>query len=201
MSVLDKVSAFLDRVASLPYWQMAMLAALVVALLAGGYLILRPEPRPQGDFLSEEEVAQEVCGELTVYVAGAVRHPGVVRLEEGNRVVDAIEEAGGPLPDADLESLNLAQPVQDGQKILLPKQGESGAEGVGSGGKTEGGKVSINQASAKELEELPGIGPTLAERIIAFREKTGGFRSVEELKQVSGIGEKKFAELKELVEL
>ena len=100
MSVLDKISAFLYRVAGLPNWQIAVLSVLVAALLAGGYLILRPEPRPQGDFLSVDEAVPEEPCELTVYVAGAVRHPGVVRLEEGKRVVDAVEEAGGPLPEA-----------------------------------------------------------------------------------------------------
>jgi competence protein ComEA len=201
MSVLDKVSAFLDCLAGLPRWQTAVLVVLFLALLCGGYLILRPEPSPQGDFLPVEEAVPEEPCELTVYVTGAVLHPGVVRLAEGERVVDAIEEAGGPLPDADLESLNLAQTVQDGQKVMVPKQGQGGEGGTGAGTDAEGGKVSINSAGARELEELPGIGPTLAERIIAYREKMGGFKSVEELKQVSGIGEKKFAELEDLIEL
>ena len=199
--LLDKLSAFLDRIGNLPYWQMGVLAVLIAALAAGGYFIVRPAPRHEGDFLPAQEAAVEEPRELTVHVAGAVCHPGVVRMREGDRVIDAIEEAGGPLPEADLESLNLAQQVNDGQKILVHKVGENAGERPGIPGETGGGKVNINLASHSELEELPGIGPTLAERITAYREKAGGFRSIEELKQVSGIGEKKFEEIKDLVEL
>ena len=199
--MLERISAFLDRLSSLPYWQLAILALAVAGVALGGYLLLRPAPRPAGELLPAGEAEGDAPRDLTVYVAGAVAHPGVVLLVEGDRVVDAIEEAGGPLPEADLESLNLAQPVQDGQKILVPRVEEGGGEESGPAGEPTRGKVNLNHASRQELEELPGIGPTLAERIVAYREKAGCFKSVEELKQVSGIGEKKFAELRDLVEI
>lgn len=199
--MLEKISAFLDKLSSLPYWQIALLALLVAGGVVGGYFILRSPPRPESNFHPAGETIQEEPRELTVHVAGAVNLPGVYRLHEGDRVVDALEKAGGPLAEADLESLNLAQQVQDGQKIVVPVEGEEKDE---TGHDTRGGgndKVNLNYADRKELEELPGIGPTLAGRIMAYREEKGSFRSVEELKQVAGIGEKKFAELHDLVEI
>jgi competence protein ComEA len=200
--MLEKFSAFLDRLSSLPYWQIALLVMLIVGASVGGYFILRPVPRPQSVFHSMEEAATEEPRQLTVYVTGAVCHPGVIRLEEGDRIIDAIEEAGGPLPEANLESLNLAQTVQDGQKILVPRVEETGNGGLHPSGEAgNDAKVNINLAAQRELEELPGIGPTLAERIVAYREKKGGFKSVDELKQVSGIGDKKFEEISDLIEI
>ncbi|MEW6552930.1 MAG: helix-hairpin-helix domain-containing protein [Actinomycetota bacterium] len=202
--MLERFSAFLDRLIGLPYWQLALLAVLAAGLAVGGYFVLRPAPRQLGEFQAAAETAADDPspdeGELTVHVAGAVVNPGVVLLAPGDRVMDAVAAAGGPLPEADLDGLNLAQPVQDGQKITVPCQGEAEATpSPGSGG--ESGKIDLNTAGLEELEKLPGIGPTLAERIISYREKKGGFRSVEELKQVSGIGDKKFEEIRDLVEI
>ncbi len=200
--MLEKLSAFMDRLSSLPHWQIALLALFVVGALAGGYMILRPTPRPESVFHSTEETSMDEPLQLTVYVTGAVNHPGVIRLEEGDRIIDAIEEAGGPLPEANLESLNLAQTVQDGQKILVPRMEETANSGLYPSGESQSNAmVNINLAVQKDLEELPGIGPTLAERIVDYREKKGGFKSIEELKQVSGIGEKKFEEIRDLIEI
>ncbi|MDD3717182.1 MAG: helix-hairpin-helix domain-containing protein [Actinomycetota bacterium] len=201
--MLERFFDFLDRLFSLPRWQLALLAVMAVALAAGGYLLLRPEPRPAPDFLAAEDAtdsAQEEPREFTVHVSGAVAHPGVVLLAPGDRVIDAVEAAGGPLPEADLERLNLAQPVQDGQKVEVPLQGEQGEQATGGTGEV-GRKINLNTADRRSLEGLPGIGPTLADRIIAYREKKGGFSSVDELKRVSGIGEKKFEEIRDLVEV
>ncbi|HMG26291.1 MAG TPA: helix-hairpin-helix domain-containing protein [Acidimicrobiia bacterium] len=144
---------------------------------------------------------------VTVHVAGAVAKPGVYDLATGARVIDAIEAAGGGVPDADLNRLNLAAKVVDGQRVLVQRVGEAapagpsagGSSGTGGGTADPSGLVSLNSATQPELEALPGIGPTLAEAIIAERERRGGFRSVNELRDVRGIGEKRFADLKDKV--
>ncbi len=141
----------------------------------------------------------------TVHVAGAVAKPGVYDLAAGARVIDAIEAAGGGAPDADLNRLNLAAKVADGQRVLVQRVGEAAPAGSaspgasGSGGADPSGLVSLNSATQVELEALPGIGPTLAQAIITERERRGGFRSVNELRDVRGIGEKRFADLKDKV--
>jgi competence protein ComEA len=140
-----------------------------------------------------------------VHVAGAVAKPGVYDLDAGARVIDAIEAAGGGAPDADLNRLNLAAKVADGQRVLVQRVGEAAPAGSASPGGSGGenadpsGLVSLNSATQAELEALPGIGPTLAEAIITERERRGGFRSVNELRDVRGIGEKRFADLKDKV--
>ena len=145
---------------------------------------------------------------LVVHVAGAVSTPGVVELAAGARVIDAVEAAGGALEDADLDRLNLAAKVADGQRILVPRVGEPGAPDVTSSDGVPGGSdgtsapdglVNLNTASSTDLEALPGIGPVLAAAILAERERRGGFRSVQELRDVHGIGEKRYAELASLV--
>jgi competence protein ComEA len=147
-------------------------------------------------------------GLLMVHVAGAVAHPGVVRVGSGDRVIDAVEAAGGGLPNADLDRLNLAAKVADGQRIAVAVVGAPAtpevATSTGSGASTTdpGGPpplINVNTATSTELEELPGIGPTLAEAIVAERERRGGFRSVGELQDVRGIGEARYADIKDLV--
>jgi competence protein ComEA len=145
---------------------------------------------------------------IAVHVAGAVQHPGVVELRTGARVIDAVEAVGGALADGDLDRLNLAAKLADGQRVYVAKVGQSdpGAAGDGadaglgdSGAGTTGGKVNLNTASQAQLEELPGIGPTYAEAIVAERQRRGGFTSVNDLRSVRGIGDKRFAELAPLV--
>jgi competence protein ComEA len=151
---------------------------------------------------------------IAVHVAGAVNHPGVVELRTGARVIDAVEAVGGALADGDLDRLNLAAKVADGQRVYVAKVGQAdpGAAGDGSGstatgdpagdgtsGAMVGGKVNLNTATQPQLEELPGIGPTYAQSIIAERQRRGGFTSVNDLRSVRGIGDKRFAELAPLV--
>ncbi len=146
---------------------------------------------------------------IAVHVAGAVTHPGVVDLHAGARVIDAIEAVGGALADGDLDRLNLAARVTDGQRVYVAKAGQAdpgvigdtgGAGGTGAGGTAApGAKVNLNTASQAQLEELPGIGPTYAQSIIAERQRRGGFTSVNDLRSVRGIGDKRFAELAPLV--
>jgi competence protein ComEA len=146
---------------------------------------------------------------IAVHVAGAVNHPGVVELHAGARVIDAVEAVGGALADGDLDRLNLAAKVSDGQRVYVakvgqadpgaPADGSGGGTGEPSGSGTASGKVNLNTATQAQLEELPGIGPTYAQAIIAERQRRGGFTSVNDLRSVRGIGDKRFAELAPLV--
>jgi competence protein ComEA len=147
-------------------------------------------------------------GGLYVHVAGRVRRPGLLRLATGSRVAAAIARAGGPARGADLSAVNLAQPLEDGQQVIVPRRGEAGAAAPGgssgapsaaggSAGAPAGASTpSLATATLEQLDALDGIGPTLAKRIIEYRESNGGFRSIEELREVDGIGEKRFAALR-----
>ncbi len=130
---------------------------------------------------------------ITVHVAGAVASPGVVQVAAGCRVGAAIAAAGGVLPEADLARVNLAAPLADGQQVVVPRIS------VDEGAVAGDGRVRINLAGADELESLPGVGPVLAERIVAYREEHGPFTVVEDLLDVPGIGEAKLAALREAV--
>jgi competence protein ComEA len=143
---------------------------------------------------------------VVVHVAGAVARPGVVELASGSRVIDAVEAAGGGLPEADLDRLNLAAKIVDGQRVLVQKVGDppAAAEGAGTAsGATPGaastGPLNLNTATLDQLDGLPGIGPVLAAAILAERVRRGAFKSVNELREVRGIGEQRFADLRELV--
>ena len=151
------------------------------------------------------ETSTGTGGFVLVHVAGAVARPGVVRIRADARVNDAIDAAGGGLPGADLDRLNLAAKVVDGQRVAVavigaPAPVEAGTGGVtGTGGEAAAGPININTATSTQLEELPGIGPSLAAGIIAEREKRGGFKEVGELQDVRGIGELRYADIKDLV--
>jgi len=170
-------------------------AAAVVVLGAGAWAwFSRPQPIQvaPAPVAASADSQLPATGMLVVAVAGKVRKPGLVWLKPDSRVADAIEAAGGVLPGTDLSTVNLARKVADGELITV------GAP-AGPAGQTEGGKLNLNTASAAQLDQLPGVGPVLAERIVAYRESKGGFRSVGELRQVDGIGDAKYAELKDLV--
>lgn len=158
------------------------------------------------------------AGQVVIHVAGEVRQPGVIRLPEGARVADAIQAAGGATQDADTERLNLARPVGDGEQVRVPRQGEDVSQWIGSGGGEENsaadrsagssgrgtdasGKVSLNRASAAELETLPGIGTALAGRIVDHRQANGPFTSIDQLTSVPGIGQAKVEALRDQVTL
>jgi len=212
--------------------QLIVLAVVAVILFGAGYQYARwnvqHAEKPSVERSAPAEAADKAAPEIVVHVTGAVEKPGVYRLPRGSRVNDALSQAGA-LPEADLEALNLAAPLADGQKIPVPfRQSVLSSENAGSaggaGGKVPGwpaagagaaaggqgirnssagtsgsGLININTASQKELESLPGIGPALAERIIQYREKNGPFLSPEDIKNVSGIGEKRYEQLKDKI--
>ena len=128
---------------------------------------------------------------IYVHVAGAVRRPGLIRMSAGSRVADALEHAGGPRPRADLTAVNLAARVQDGQQIVVPLEGRAGAAGAAAAI-----PLGLGTATVDQLDEIDGIGPTLAKRIVEQRTKKGGFGSIDELRDVDGIGEKRLAALR-----
>lgn len=157
-----------------------------------------PPGPPEGLALAEEE--------LVVHVAGQVTAPGLYRLPAGARVADALEEAGGPLPEAAVDALNLARPLADGEQLLVPASPPAdgavpaaSAASAGAPAWRPDGALDLNLATADDLQELPGIGPVLAERIVEHREQIGRFAAVGDLRDVAGIGEKTFQSIAELV--
>ena len=137
---------------------------------------------------------------LVVDVVGAVRRPGLVQLAEGSRVADAIARAGGLRRGAERAGVNFAAPVSDGQQVVVPQRGAAVAAGAGAGSAAAStGPVSLSSATAEQLDTLPGVGPVTAEKIVAYRQQHGAFRSVDELDAISGIGPSRIANLRGLV--
>jgi competence protein ComEA len=137
---------------------------------------------------------------IYVHILGAVEHPGLFMLRDGDRAVDAVAAAGGFTPTADQNQLNLARPLVDGEQISVPVVGEAPpVVSSGASGATAGGRVNLNTADETALETLPRIGPALAQRILDWRTANGRFTAVEDLMSVTGIGEKTFDGLKDLV--
>jgi len=136
---------------------------------------------------------------ISVHVSGWVVSPGVVEVAEGSIVADAITAAGGARPGAGLDSINLAGPVLAGDQVVVP--GPSGSTPAGPAASSSDGLISLNRADAAQLQDLPGVGPVLAERIVAHRDANGPYRAVEDLLDVPGIGEAKLAAMRDLVTL
>ena len=164
---------------------------LVIGAVAGAAITgaVQPQPAVQLDIGESAETA-----ELYVDVQGAVERPGIVVLPAGARVMDAIAAAGGLRDDAAEGAINLAREVQDGEQLIVPD--EAGAEVA-----ADDGLININQATAEELEELPGIGPSLSAAIVAYRDEHGPFSQIEQLDDVPGIGPAVLARLTSLVRL
>ena len=185
-----------------------VLVALLAALVAGA-VVLRGRPQEvalpavvsSGAPLpgASADPAPDAGGQLVVSVAGKVLRPGVIRLPPGSRVDDAVRAAGGPLPGASTGLLNLARRLVDGEQVLVGVDAPPGAPAAGSGGTTgatAGGLLDLNTATTSDLDALPGIGPVLAQRIVDWRTKHERFASVDQLREVTGIGEAKFEDLR-----
>lgn len=203
--------------------------AIVVMVCAGrllldaasseGFAVVQPGDAEQaagdGDAgaAADAGASQAAPAPLRVHVGGAVAAPGVYDLAEGARVLDAVEAAGGFAEGAARDALNLARAVSDGEQVVVPSEADIAAQeaaSAGAGGAAAGagasaaaggagGKVNINTASAAQLDTLPGVGASTAEKIVADREANGPFKTVEDLKRVSGIGDKKFATLADAI--
>jgi competence protein ComEA len=182
-------------------WQaVAWAVAAIVAVLVGVRLLgSGPEPPPVAVGAGAERAessrasARKDPAGPYVHVAGAVRRPGLYRLAQGARVAAAVRRAGGPAHGADLNLINLAARLQDGQQVVVPT---AAAVGGAAGADAPDAPISLGSATAEQLDGLDGIGPTLAERIVERRQVKGGFRSVDQLSEVEGIGEKRLEALK-----
>ncbi|MFD3662933.1 helix-hairpin-helix domain-containing protein [Streptomyces sp. NPDC058659] len=195
---------------------------LVAAGLAGGYFWTgRPEPVRAPEIVRAAPAAATPAAsvaragpgseqgpglgaaagaKVVVDVGGKVRRPGVLTLPAGSRVADALRAAGGAEPGADLTGINRARVLMDGEQVLVGLPGlPVGGSGPGSGAGGPGPPLSLNAATVEQLDTLPGVGPVLARHIVDHRTEQGGFRSVAELREVNGIGERRFADLEPLV--
>lgn len=177
--------------------QIVVYAAIAVALLLVGARAIRGEGSTGASFAAGSHGESSPSGgsfsiggesgDLVVDVTGAVRRPGVYRMPAGSRVADAVARAGGPTGRAELEALNRAARLADGQQVVVPERVPEGAGGTGSA-VAEDGPISLGTASVEQLEGIDGIGPVTAGDIVEFRDEHGGLSSVDQLDQVSGIG-------------
>jgi competence protein ComEA len=182
--------------------QVVVYAVVAIALLLVGARAIRGEGGGEVSFAAADAAPAEggfsvggQSGDLIVDVTGAVRDPGVYRMPAGSRVNDAVARAGGAAPQAQLEAINLAARLADGQQVVVPELLPGGGAALGAVG-TEG-PISLGTASVEQLEEIEGIGPVTAEAIVEFRDEHGGLSSVEQLDQVSGIGPATMGSLRE----
>jgi competence protein ComEA len=177
-------------------------ALLVVLVLAGRFVLGAGAASSGGDGAAEvvaQPLRAEAAPPVVVHVVGAVRVPGLYRLARGKRVADAVERAGGATGKADLALINLAAPVADGQQVVVPARAPPGTAAGEGGGGEEAGPVHLNTATLEQLDELPGVGPVTAQKILDYREKHGAFSSLRELDAIPGIGPARLAQLSELV--
>ena len=200
----------IEDVPELPFTRRQLLVggvvALVLLILAARLLLHAgasasvPVPAPVVPARTTATAAREVV----VDVAGAVRRPGLYRLPEGSRVADALARAGGATPKAQVELVNLAARVSDGEQVLVPRRGApvaaTGAGGsAGAGAAAAAGPVHLNSATLEQLDSLPGVGPVTAQKILDFRQEHGAFGSVDELDAIPGIGPARLEQLRDLV--
>jgi competence protein ComEA len=177
--------------------------ALLLALTFAGRLAFHAGARaqPRASPVAMKAVPAP-ARQVLVHVVGAVRKPGLYRLADGSRIDDAIRMAGGAKPKADLELINLAAPVADGQQVIVPARGRGATVGSSSApGTSPRDPVHLNTATLEELDTLPGVGPVTAQKILDYRNEHGAFKSVDELDAVPGIGPARLAELKKVVDL
>ena len=186
------------------------LTGFIILAIGAGYLRGHLAPSGPGAATAITIAARTEAGDdasLKIHVVGAVARPGLYEAQPGSRVADAVTLAGGATPDANLSMINLAAKLADGQQVAVPRKGAPGgaASGAGldgtAGGAAEAASpsnpVNLNSATAAQLDSLDGIGPKTAQKIIEYRDAHGGFRSIDELLEVPGIGQAKLDQIKE----
>ena len=173
---------------------------VLLVLVVAGKVLLRPThsavPPP---VRIAAPAARTSASRLFVNVVGAVRRPGLYRLKDGSRVADAVIRAGGPTPKAQIELLNLAARIADGEQIVVPRRGLASPAAAASGGGVAAGPVHLNSATFEQLDALPGVGPVTAQKILDYRQQHGAFGSVDELDAIVGIGPARLEQLRGLV--
>ena len=180
---------------------LAVALALVALFVVGGRLLSHHGggvAEPEHTFAAPTTAAP-AAARLVVDVVGAVRHPGLYRLPTGARIADALARAGGSTPRADLEQVNLAAPVADGEQVVVPRKAAGGARATGGDGASPNRPVQLSTATVEQLDALPGIGPVTAQKIVDYRTQHGAFTSVEELDAIPGIGPARIDQLRGLV--
>lgn len=200
-----------------------IIIALLFIFLIIGIIIVKQfdtEEKESLELISIEEeteqdnksIEEEEDYKIVVHITGEVEKEGIIEIKEGGRISDAIDAAGGLTKEADLERVNLAYELEDGQKIYIPNKKDKDIEEYVTEGvddivlpdelsKAGDGLVNINKASSEELQELDGIGEALAENIIAYRENNGKFKNIEDIKNVSGIGDSKYEKIKDNIKI
>ena len=194
----------------MPMYKRPLLVLLFIAAAASGAFLwnLSAQDVPQETALSSSSFEISAAAEpeensapsmLTVYVSGEVNAPGLVEISSGSRIGDAVEACGGFTPLADRSAINLARKAEDGMQIHITARQEqaAGIAAAPAANSSQSSFVNLNTATKEELDTLPGIGPAMASRIIEYRQANGNFKSIEDIKEVKGIGEAKFAKMKD----
>lgn len=191
---------------------------IIMCIVIGYYIISKTEKYDYSDIEKISNIIEEdqevddniIENKIVIHITGEVEEEGVIELEKGARISDAIEEAGGTTKEADLSNVNLAYSLSDGQKVKIPNINEkdeeiivveekAGDNIIIEGNKSKEEKININKAAQTEIETLPGIGPSTALKIITYRNEHGEFKNIEDIKNVSGIGDSKFENIKEYI--
>jgi competence protein ComEA len=174
---------------------------LLLIVLVGRHFTKSGRGESQAHAVLPADAGERRGARVVVHVVGAVRRPGLYRLRDGARLADAVGRAGGATRKADLESINLAAPAEDGLQVVVPRRVPAAQAGVavtpGEAGSPTQGKMHLNTATLEELEALPGVGPVTAQKILDYRQQHGAFTSVDDLDAISGIGPKRLEQLRD----